>query len=148
MVALPVAPAVAAAIVVGLGLFAAHKAYQHFTAPGGLEDRPGGAISKAVPPEEQPKVVPQEGQPDAAGEKGQGSEAEPGESVKVKDLTRLSNGEIRMLKKGRFDIHDEKDKDNTGPVDLFKDRQGNIYSGRQDGQGEATATGHNIKNYR
>lgn len=45
MVALPAAPAVAAAIIVGLGLFAAHKAYEHFTPPRDLEDRSGGAVS-------------------------------------------------------------------------------------------------------
>mgnify|MGYP006154785951 CR=1 FL=1 len=34
-----------AAIIVGLGLFAAHKAYEHFTPPRDLEDRSGGAVS-------------------------------------------------------------------------------------------------------
>ena len=53
-----------------------------------------------------------------------------------------------MLKKGGFDIHGAKRKGNTGPLDLFKDRDGNIYSGRQDGQGEAEPIYDSIENYR
>jgi hypothetical protein len=69
-------------------------------------------------------------------------------SVQVKDLTRLSNGEIRMLKRGGFDIHEEKGKGKDEPLDLFKDRDGNIYRGRQDGKGEAEPLHDNITNYR
>ena len=94
-------------------------------------------------------------QPDTAGPAASatGDEAQPrqdGEAtpVRVKDLTRLSDGEIRMLKKGGFDIHGEKEKDTTGPVDLFKDRHGNIYGGRQDGKGEAEPLHDNIRNYK
>ena len=66
----------------------------------------------------------------------------------VKDLTRLSPGEIRMLKKGGFDVHAEKKKGKDAPLDLFKDREGNIFRGRQDGQGEAEPLHDNITNYR
>ena len=68
--------------------------------------------------------------------------------VMVKDLTRLSPGEIRMLKKGGFDVHEEKKKGKDAPLDLFKDREGNIFRGRQDGQGEAEPLHDNITNYR
>jgi hypothetical protein len=78
----------------------------------------------------------------------QDGETTSSEPVAVKDLTRLSPGEIRMLKKGGFDIHGAKRKGNTGPLDLFKDRDGNIYSGRQDGQGEAEPIYDSIENYR
>ncbi len=70
------------------------------------------------------------------------------EPVEIKDLTRLSPGEIRMLKKGGFDIHEEKGKGKDEPLDLFKDRDGNIYRGRQDGKGEAEQLHDNITNYR
>ncbi len=78
----------------------------------------------------------------------QDSEATSSEPVAVKDLTRLSLGEIQMLKRGGFNIHGEKGDSRSGPVDLFKDREGNIYSGRQDGKGEAEPIHDNIKNYR
>ena len=68
--------------------------------------------------------------------------------VIVKDLTRLSPGEIRMLKKGGFDVHEEKKKGKDAPLDLFKDREGNIFRGRQDRQGEAEPLHDNITNYR
>ena len=148
LAALPTAPVVAGAIIIGLGVFAAHKAYEHFTAPNRLEDRSKGAISKAVPPEDQPEVAPTDGQPEAADEKGPGNEAKPLESVETKGLKRLSPGEIRMLKKGGFNIHGEKRDSRSGPIDLFKDREGNIHVGRQDGKGEAEPIHDNIKNYR
>lgn len=53
-----------------------------------------------------------------------------------------------MLKKGGFDIHEEKGKGKDEPLDLFKDREGNIYRGRQDGKGEAELLHDNIANYR
>jgi hypothetical protein len=108
LAALPAAPVVAAAIIVGLGIFAAHKAYEHFTTSGGLEDRSRGAISKAVPPKDQPEVVPEEGQQGSTEEKDRSGKTAAPESVETKDLTRLSPGEIRMLKKGGFNIHGEK----------------------------------------
>jgi len=78
----------------------------------------------------------------------QDSGTTPPEPVAVKDLTRLSPGEIRMLKKGDFNIHGEKGDSRMGPIDLFKDRDGNIYSGRQDGTGEAEPLHDNVRNYR
>ncbi len=95
--------------------------------------------------------------PDTAGPAAAGEEQGPRRQdeqpdssapVQVKDLTRLSRGEIDMLKRGGFDIHGEKEKDTTGPVDLFKDRAGNIYGGRQDGTGEAEPLHDHIRNYR
>jgi hypothetical protein len=53
-----------------------------------------------------------------------------------------------MLKNGGFDVHEEKKKGKDAPLDLFKDREGNIYRGRQDGQGEAELLHDNIANYR
>ena len=101
---------------------------------------------------------PAQPQPDTAGPAASatGDKAQPrqdggttsSEPVEIKDLTRLSPGEIRMLKKGGFDIHEEKGKGKDEPLDLFKDRDGNIYRGRQDGKGEAEQLHDNITNYR
>ena len=144
---LPVAPIVAGAIVIGLGVYAASKAYDHFTAPDGLEDQSKGVISKAVPPKDQPEVAPKDGWPDGLDEEIR-DKTKLLEPVKIKDLKKIAKGEIKTLKKGGFNIHGEKRDSRSGPVDLYKDRDGNIYAGRQDGQGEADPLGDNINNYR
>jgi hypothetical protein len=106
------------------------------------------------PPPSAPQPQPDTAGPaaSATGDEGarprQDGDTTSSDPVAVKDLTRLSNGEIQMLKKGGFDIHDEKDKGKSGLRDLFKDRDGNIYSGRQDGRGEAEPMHDNIKNCR
>ncbi len=69
------------------------------------------------------------------------------EPPKLKDLKKLSDGEIRKLGKTDDDAHSTKDIYGTG-VDLYKDKKGNIYVGDKDGVGEPTPTGFNVRDFK
>jgi len=56
---------------------------------------------------------------------------------------RLTRGEIRLLKEYRHDPEDLKG--NNPRLDLFKDREGNVYVKPKSGQGSGDATGLNLK---
>ena len=60
----------------------------------------------------------------------------------------MATGLDWVWSKGGFNIHGEKRDSRSGPIDLFKDREGNIHVGRQDGKGEAELLHDNITNYR
>jgi RHS repeat-associated protein len=56
----------------------------------------------------------------------------------------LTKGEIEKLKKGGYDIHDMKGKENSSKRDLYKDKEGNIYVKPKGGRGSGEETGVNI----
>ena len=58
---------------------------------------------------------------------------------------RLSDGEIQMLKDAGFDVHAIKGNVKMGTIDLYKDREGNIYIMLKGAKGYADETGYNIK---
>ncbi len=59
----------------------------------------------------------------------------------------LSEDEIGRLEKAGFNIHRLKGKRNVSRLDLYKDREGNIYVKPKGGQAEGEAIGLNIYDY-
>jgi hypothetical protein len=59
----------------------------------------------------------------------------------------LSEDEIDRLKNAGFDIHKLKGKRSVARLDLYKDREGNIYIKRKGGQDKGEPTGLNINDY-
>jgi hypothetical protein len=60
---------------------------------------------------------------------------------------KLSESEIKILKKNGIDIHDLKGERHVGQWDLFKDTNGNIYIKPKNGTGPGDPTGLNINDF-
>jgi hypothetical protein len=67
----------------------------------------------------------------------------------LKDMRKLSPGQIKKLKQAGVDIHDLKGDLNAGSEqDLYIDKNtGDIYVGNKNGKGAAENTGLNVNNY-
>ena|GEM_PF-5075860 len=63
---------------------------------------------------------------------------------KAKTLKTLTKHDIKMLKKKGVDVHDLKGGKRTGKLDLYKDKEGNIYIMGKGGTGEPDPTGLNL----
>jgi hypothetical protein len=59
-------------------------------------------------------------------------------------MKRLSDGEIRKLKRANIDPHSLKPKKQGSRYDLFKDEDGNVCVMPKDGSGPGDPTGVNI----
>ena len=69
-----------------------------------------------------------------------------GASKGANSCKKLSDGEIKKLKKAGFDPHDLKPRKQGSRYDLFKDRDGNITVKPKNGSGPGDSTGININN--
>ncbi len=76
------------------------------------------------------------------------SEEAASEEEESKQLKKLSDGEIKALKKGGVDIHKLKEGKGTGQRDLFKDEKGNIYVKDKAGKGSGEPTDYNINDFK
>lgn len=59
----------------------------------------------------------------------------------------LSSGEIAKLKQSEIDVHDLKGGRSASKLDLYKDRDGNIYIKPKGGSGAGEPTGLNINDF-
>lgn len=61
----------------------------------------------------------------------------------LQNTRKLSRGEIEKLQSDGVDIHDLKGNDST--LDLYKNKNGEVYIGNKDGTGSGQATGYNTR---
>jgi hypothetical protein len=67
----------------------------------------------------------------------------PKDIESLKDTRKLSSGEIDQLQRNGVDVHDLKGNDST--LDLYRDKDGNVYVGNKDGTGAGQAIGYNTR---
>ncbi|MBF0293181.1 MAG: hypothetical protein HQK86_13600 [Nitrospinae bacterium] len=86
---------------------------------------------------------------DGGEEGGDGKETSPeADTKKGAQDKKLSKGDIKKLQEGGLDIHDIKLGDNTGRIDLYTNRRGDITIKPKGGKGPGEPTGYNIKDFR
>ncbi|NIM13622.1 MAG: hypothetical protein GTO45_16010, partial [Candidatus Aminicenantes bacterium] len=89
-----------------------------------------------------------------AGENSEGASRDSESSVSGSNdvenpaqMKRLTEGEIKRLKKAGIDIHDLKGRKNARKRDLFKNKKGDIFVKPKSGKGPGDPTGLNIKDF-
>jgi Bacterial toxin 33 len=75
--------------------------------------------------------------------KANGAPDHPSDLESLKDTRKLSPSEVATLEKRGADVHALKGEDST--LDLYKDKDGNVYTGNKDGSGAGEATGYSLK---
>jgi RHS repeat-associated protein len=146
-----IAPLIVAGYMLATAGFAASVAicavYCDEAVEGAIELVTGGSNNDSDPPSDDTNEG--EGVPDDVTDSGvpiieEGEESDE-DSPELKDLKKISKGDVKKLKeqgRGPHVIKDEVDADSK--QDLYKDKDGNIYVGNKDGTGEAESTGDNV----